>query len=110
MMTTRTRVTIASSILRMFPLVVLAVGELDLVQLGDALDDVGDLLSERLAIPREVTSGVLDGVMEQAPAMAVESIFNSASTCATSRMDHIGLTLARFCPHAAAAERPPPCG
>ena len=49
MMTTRTSVTMASSILRMvLRLVVFAVGKLDLVELGDAFDDVCDLLAENV--------------------------------------------------------------
>ena len=48
-------------------LMVFAVGELDLVELGDAFDDVGDLLAEAAGDLRgAVTLGVFDGVVQQA--------------------------------------------
>ena len=47
-------------------LVVFAVGELDLVELGDAFDDVGDLLAEALFDLLGGDVGVFDGVVQQA--------------------------------------------
>ena len=47
-------------------LVIFAVGELDLVELGDAFDDVGDLLAEALLDFGGGDVGVFDGVVEQA--------------------------------------------
>ena len=47
-------------------LVVLAVGEFDLVQLGNALDDVRDLLAKELFDLRGGDVGIFDGVVEQA--------------------------------------------
>ena len=47
-------------------LVVFAVGELDLVELGDAFDDVRDLLAEALGDLAGGDVGVFDGVVQQA--------------------------------------------
>ena len=47
-------------------LVVFAVGELDLVELGDAFDDVRDLLAEALGDLGRGDVGVFDGVVQQA--------------------------------------------
>ena len=47
-------------------LVILAVGKLDLVQLGDALDDVGHLLAEALLDLAGGDVGVFDGVVQEA--------------------------------------------
>ena len=47
-------------------LVVFAVGELDLVELGDAFDDVRDLLAEALGDLGGGDVGVFDGVVQQA--------------------------------------------
>ena len=66
-------------------LAVFAVGELDFVDLGDALDDVRDLLAEMLRRSRPLVTGVSSTASCSRPAaMAVESSFISASTCATS--------------------------
>ena len=45
-------------------LVVLAVGELDFVELGDAFDDVGDLLAEAAGNVGGGDVGVFDGVVQ----------------------------------------------
>ena len=76
----------ASSILRMFSAcVVFAVGELDLVELGHAFNDVRDLLAEAFARCRPVVTSVSSTASWSRPAaMAVASIFSSAKTCATS--------------------------
>ena len=47
-------------------LMVFAVGELDFVELGDAFDDVGDLLAEALFDLFGGDVGVFDGVVQQA--------------------------------------------
>jgi hypothetical protein len=47
-------------------LVIFAVGELDFVELGDAFDDVGDLLAEALFDLFGGDVGVFDGVVEEA--------------------------------------------
>jgi hypothetical protein len=49
-----------------FSLVVFAVGELDLVELGDAFDDVRDLLAEALGDLCGGNVGVFDGIVQQA--------------------------------------------
>ena len=49
-----------------FGLVVFAVGELDFVELGNAIDDVGDLLAEALGDLRGGDIGIFDGVVEEA--------------------------------------------
>ena len=49
-----------------FGLVVFAVGELDFVELGDAFDDVRDLLAEALGDVGGCDVGVFDGVVQQA--------------------------------------------
>jgi hypothetical protein len=67
-----------------FGLAVFAVGKLDLVDLGDALDDVGHLLA-KLGRNLLVVAGVSSTESCSRPAaMAVASIFISASTSATS--------------------------
>jgi hypothetical protein len=48
-----------------FGLVIFAVGELDLVELGDAFDDVGDLLAEAFGDVGGGDVGVFDRVVEQ---------------------------------------------
>jgi hypothetical protein len=82
-----------------FGLAVFAVGKLDLVDLGDALDDVGHLVAELL---RNLFVGgrrVLNRVVQQPAAMAVASIFISASTSATSSgWMMYGSPEARICP------------
>ena len=65
-------------------LAVFAVGELDLVDLGDAFDDVRHLLAESRAISSAVTGVSSTASCSRPAAIAVESIFISASTCATS--------------------------
>ena len=47
-------------------LVVFAVGELDFVELGDAFDDVRDLLAEALGDIAGGDVGVFDGIVQQA--------------------------------------------
>jgi hypothetical protein len=67
-----------------FGLAVLAIGELDLVYIGDALDNVGHLLAE-VGHNLVMVAGVSSTESCSRPAaMAVESIFISASTSATS--------------------------
>ena len=69
-----------------FSLAVFAIGELDLVDLSDALDDVGDLITEVGLRFCSLVAGVSSTASWRRPAaMAVESIFISARTSATSR-------------------------
>ena len=51
---------------QVFGLLFLAGGEVDLADLGDALDDVGDLLAEFLADVDDGDRGVFDRVVQQA--------------------------------------------
>jgi len=85
MSTTRTSETMASSILRTFSAWrSFAIGELDLVDIGDALDDVGHLVAEAGGNLLIGGGRVLNRVVQQAGGDGVESIFISASTSATS--------------------------
>ena len=82
-----------------FGLAVFAVRELDLVDLGDAFDDVRHLLAEESGdvVRRHGVSSTAS--CRRPAAMAVESSFISASTCATSRgCSTYGSPEARTCP------------
>ena len=68
-----------------FCLAVFAIGELDFVDFGDALDDVGHLVAKFGAISSLVAGVSSTESCNRPAAMAVESIFISASTSATSR-------------------------
>ncbi len=66
-------------------LAVFAVGELNLVDLGDALDDVGHLVAELVAISSLVAGVSSTASCRRPAAMAVASSFISTRTSATSR-------------------------